>query len=651
MKSIRALYEKHRQLKLSIFLDINDFQRLFSKMSKSTSDYIFRKLVSFEQFLKDSKDQDTTTALNQDEDQNKVQKFQDTQSKDLKKKLCFYELLAGMIMMSYSEEHNKVRMLYVLFDFDNYQFLDKDEFVLLIMLTLEAWGRFTQTQYTSRHDLERVGKTIFSTRDGRISIIEVAEWLDLNKPFQQLMKSMNPTVQVHERTGTYLPLNKPKEHLIALSEIYLNKRITHSMNNYENLPSIQNQSKVPLKKDFDFQKQISRLGDSNYLLERSIINNTNNGNALKLKSMGKSESLPFLKIPNQKEQQPVNLFQKKKSRPPSIQRIIKDPSPIKNIQITDEDDAEFFKLTNIDFLEPPQTFRDRLIQNNQLNLDIPTEKTKRVKFGGQKNDFGSFVSQSQNSPRLRFTHSTFKNILTIVRFQYYVTKYKLQKGKTYSKQDILTFRKYFEKVNVSQTGYFSQQEYQQSIQDSELMKRLALSLYTFLDKDGDNKVSFEQLLYRTIPGMTNVHYKIFQKWINDEIIKEQKCMVNYKDQNSQRYDTNHAKELNFTQIKDFLYIFTQLDKNNDGMLSLDEVKGAFSGAFTPQQMEQYFQEYDKNNSRLLNIEEFLGMMSPRDHVITRNLMENQVASYVKKRTMGKVNVVKNLINKRQSAQL
>jgi hypothetical protein len=41
------------------------------------------------------------------------------------------------------------------------------------------------------------------------------------------------------------------------------------------------------------------------------------------------------------------------------------------------------------------------------------------------------------------------------------------------------------------------------------MKRLALSLFSFLDKDGDNKVSFEQLLYRTIPGLTPGHYQIF----------------------------------------------------------------------------------------------------------------------------------------------
>lgn len=40
------------------------------------------------------------------------------------------------------------------------------------------------------------------------------------------------------------------------------------------------------------------------------------------------------------------------------------------------------------------------------------------------------------------------------------------------------------------------------------------------------------------------------------------------------------KELSFNQIKDFLYIFTFYDKDNDGLLSFDEFKQILSKAFT-----------------------------------------------------------------------
>lgn len=37
------------------------------------------------------------------------------------------------------------------------------------------------------------------------------------------------------------------------------------------------------------------------------------------------------------------------------------------------------------------------------------------------------------------------------------------------------------------------------------------------------------------------------------------------------------------------------------------------------------------------------MMTPKDHIITKNLLENQVAEYVKKRTLGKVNIMQSMI--------
>jgi hypothetical protein len=49
---------------------------------------------------------------------------------------------------------------------------------------------------------------------------------------------------------------------------------------------------------------------------------------------------------------------------------------------------------------------------------------------------------------------------------------------------------------------------------------------------------------------------------------EDKCVLNYKDTFSSRKDSMTKKELSFNQIKDYLYIFTLLDKDNDGLLSL-----------------------------------------------------------------------------------
>jgi hypothetical protein len=48
-----------------------------------------------------------------------------------------------MTLMSYSQEHNKVRMIFNIFDFDNNYGLESDEFTLMIIIVLEGWFRFT----------------------------------------------------------------------------------------------------------------------------------------------------------------------------------------------------------------------------------------------------------------------------------------------------------------------------------------------------------------------------------------------------------------------------------------------------------------------------------------------------------------------------
>lgn len=69
-----------------------------------------------------------------------------------------------------------------------------------------------------RGELEKLGKIIFSVRDNRITISEVAAWLDLNKPFNNLVWSLNPEMQVEERLSTYLPLTRPKLHFRILAD-------------------------------------------------------------------------------------------------------------------------------------------------------------------------------------------------------------------------------------------------------------------------------------------------------------------------------------------------------------------------------------------------------------------------------------------------
>lgn len=48
-------------------------------------------------------------------------------------KICFYELLTVMVIMSYANYYNKVRFLWGLFDFDGDHAIDQDEIAMMVI--------------------------------------------------------------------------------------------------------------------------------------------------------------------------------------------------------------------------------------------------------------------------------------------------------------------------------------------------------------------------------------------------------------------------------------------------------------------------------------------------------------------------------------
>ena len=87
-----------------------------------------------------------------------------------------------MILTSYSKNHNKLRMLFLLFDFDNTIVgLGREEFNLMSIIVLEAWGRLTEAPLPSRTDIQSASKHLFAMRDGVVLISEFAQWVEINK--------------------------------------------------------------------------------------------------------------------------------------------------------------------------------------------------------------------------------------------------------------------------------------------------------------------------------------------------------------------------------------------------------------------------------------------------------------------------------------
>ena len=67
---------------------------------------------------------------------------------------------------------------------------------------------------------------------------------------------------------------------------------------------------------------------------------------------------------------------------------------------------------------------------------------------------------------------------------------------------MLGFKRYFDDIDELKTGKMRLEDYVKSVQKSSHLKRIAVSLYNYLDKDGKGEVTFEQMLFRITPGAT-----------------------------------------------------------------------------------------------------------------------------------------------------
>ena len=78
---------------------------MFPKITRKAADYVFKWLIKYR-----PNNGGITSGIDSDSEDDEDMKEEDKElRKDIKHKICIYELLATMTLMSYAEEHNKIR--------------------------------------------------------------------------------------------------------------------------------------------------------------------------------------------------------------------------------------------------------------------------------------------------------------------------------------------------------------------------------------------------------------------------------------------------------------------------------------------------------------------------------------------------------------
>ena len=134
------------------------------------------------------------------------------------------------------------------------------------------------------------------------------------------------------------------------------------------------------------------------------------------------------------------------------------------------------------------------------------------------------------------------------------------------------------------------------------------------------------------------------KWIREEEENIDKGIVNYKLPKYIEKKNKGLKTLNFSQIKDFLHIFVELDDDGSNSIEMGEILNHFWDTLTMKDVEDVFAERD-NLGRILrdkngwpaklkqgiNLEEYLRLMLPPENFfIPQYIIDITSPEYIEK---------------------
>lgn len=67
-----------------------------------------------------------------------------------------------------------------------------------------------------------------------------------------------------------------------------------------------------------------------------------------------------------------------------------------------------------------------------------------------------------------------------------------------------------------------------SISKSDHLRRIAVSLFNYLDKDQNGFLSFEEMLFKIIPGAKKEQVSKMMNWVKEDNEVTEKALSNYK---------------------------------------------------------------------------------------------------------------------------
>ncbi|CAI2359096.1 unnamed protein product [Moneuplotes crassus] len=440
----------------------------------------------------------------------------------------------------------------------------------MVVCILEGWGKFIKQEMPSREYLERAAKIIISatpesSSEERITMKILGDWIDQNENMMSMFLMFEPQEKVEERLSLFLPFKRDSSHLPILLHKYLGKKI------------IVEKSLKKISKNKDFT--------------RSSLEN------LKLKKNSSRMSLIKRSIKKRRTRQ---------SQPKLSERITKSyaiPISIENLA-----DPGFYKLKKLEnevslpnLKGAPATNLINKIKEQQSTEETPKRKSVRHSSLVHQDEKEKNLPTNLGSKRFIPKRTRSKNIITI-------------KDKTIKRKDVILLKEEFDSL------YFNN-KYSNGMSHSNLP---SLSKGEELDPEIAKKVSFKDTLKKFAPGATKEDMDKMLDWVKKEQEIEEKGVINYK---MPKYANQQktSRNIRFKQLKDYIHIFDNLDKDRDSFLTFKDFREAYSHILSDKDIESFFTRFNKiartdldhqhDPSSCLDLQEYLKIMLPQDSLL------------------------------------
>ncbi|CAK88170.1 unnamed protein product (macronuclear) [Paramecium tetraurelia] len=279
---------------------------------------------------------------------------------------------------------------------------------------------------------------------------------------------------------------------------------------------------------------------------------------------------------------------------------------VRQLQIRSKQSASHSSLPKI---AKPQILDDDIDELQILEKAIGDHSRKIQRY---ESPTIRFVTQRDGtSRRVIVPNKIMKNII-------------ITKGCTLTRNEIFKLKSYFDSLS-DKNQVIQVKEFTKSFQNKPHMKRVTASLYNYLDSKQRGFVTFDELMLKLYPSLTQEQLKIINQWIqqyNEVFAKSSKESLEMEFLRVEKQPAKRKRILPKQSMIRVKQLFNLIDQDGKGYISIEDMKKTFTYGFTEKEVENLFQQHDNDKDGRLSMDDLVRIILPPDYEIEEETEDN-----------------------------